>query len=80
MKKYMGNILNNIVVFFILASIYIIIYIAFLEEPINHYEYIDLANNKGIAKTCESYKGGLICKLEDETVVQVKQYKAIRGE
>lgn len=76
----MENILDNIVVFFILTSICIIIHVAFPEEPINHYEYIDLADNKGIAKVCESYKGGLFCKLEDETVVQVKQYKAIRGE
>ena len=74
----MGNILDNIIVFFILASICIIIHITFLEGPINYYEYVDLADNKGIAKTCESYKGGLLCKLEDETVVQVKQYKAIR--
>ena len=74
----MGNILDNIIVFFILASICIIVHITFLEEPINYYEYVDLADNKGIAKTCESYKGGLLCKLEDDTVVQVKQYKAIR--
>lgn len=47
-----------------------------------HYEYIDLDNNKGVAKEC-SYKsekvrsggqGSPVCELEDGTVKQVKEY------
>lgn len=50
-----------------------------------HYEYVDLDNNKGIAKEC-SYKfkegraggqGSPVCELEDGTVRQVKEYKYI---
>lgn len=50
-----------------------------------HYEYIDLDNNKGIAKECsykfEEYKrggqGSPVCELEDGTIKQVKEYKYI---
>ena len=50
-----------------------------------HYEYIDLDNNKGIAKECsykfDGYKkggqGSPVCVLEDGTVKQVKEYKYI---
>ncbi len=50
-----------------------------------HYEYIDLDNNKGIAKEC-SYKfeemrrggqGGPVCELANGTIKQVKEYKYI---
>ena len=51
-----------------------------------YYTYVDLDNNKGIAYECEytdkSYKsGGMgtpICKLEDGTIIVVKQYKFIK--
>lgn len=50
-----------------------------------HYEYIDLDNNKGVAKECsykfEGYKrggqGSPVCELENGTVKQVKEYKYI---
>ena len=50
-----------------------------------HYEYIDLDNNKGIAKECsykfeEIHRGGQgspVCELEDGTIKQVKEYKYI---
>ena len=50
-----------------------------------HYEYLDLDNNKGIAKDCsyklEEYKSGgqgsTVCELEDGTIKQVKEYKYI---
>ena len=50
-----------------------------------HYEYIDLDDNKGIAKEC-SYEftegraggqGSPVCVLEDGTVKQVKEYKYV---
>lgn len=50
-----------------------------------HYEYIDLDNNKGVAKEC-SYKfkemrrggqGNPVCELADGTIKQVKEYKYI---
>ena len=59
-----------------------------------YYEYIDLDNNKGVAKYC-SYKfkeryiilgggsggqGSPICELEDGTILQVKQYKEYQGQ
>lgn len=51
-----------------------------------YYTYVDLDNNEGIAYECEytdkSYKsGGMgtpICKLEDGTIIAVKQYKFIK--
>lgn len=50
-----------------------------------HYEYIDLDNNKGVAKECsykfeEIHRGGQgspVCELEDGTIKQVKKYKYI---
>lgn len=50
-----------------------------------HYEYIDLDDNKGIAKECsykfeEIHRGGQgspVCELEDGTIKQVKEYKYI---
>ena len=50
-----------------------------------HYEYIDLDNNKGVAKECsykfeEIHRGGQgspVCELEDGTIKQVKEYKYI---
>ena len=56
-----------------------------IPQPKYHYEYIDLDNNKGIAKEC-SYKfkegkaggqGSPVCTLADGTVKQVKEYKYI---
>lgn len=60
-----------------------------IYECINYkmyYTYVDLDNNEGIAYECEytdkSYKsGGMgtpICKLEDGTIIAVKQYKFIK--
>ena len=51
-----------------------------------YYTYVDLDNNKGIAYECKyidkQYKnGGMgtpICKLEDGTIIMVKQYKFIK--
>lgn len=52
------------------------------------YTYVDLDNNEGIAYECKytdkskSYRsGGMgtpICKLEDGTIILVKQYKFIK--
>lgn len=51
-----------------------------------YYAYVDLDNNEGIAYECKytdkQYKsGGMgtpICKLEDGTIIAVKQYKYIK--
>lgn len=51
-----------------------------------YYKYVDSDNNEGIAYECKytdkSYKsGGMgtpICKLEDGTVIVVKQYRFIK--
>lgn len=66
-----------------------IVIIAKIYENNNYkmyYTYVDLDNNEGIAYECKytdkSYKsGGMgtpICKLEDGTIIVVKQYKFIK--
>ena len=42
-----------------------------------YYTYVDLDNNEGIADKCKHDRTP-ICKLEDGTVIAVKQYKRIR--
>ena len=78
--KYLGEIILGCIIF----VIFVLIYMCFPENKY-HYEYIDLDNNKGIAKECsykfeEAYRGGQgspVCKLEDGTIKQVKEYKYI---
>lgn len=51
-----------------------------------YYTYVDLDNNEGTAYECEytdraHFSGGMgtpICKLEDGTIIVVKQYKFIK--
>lgn len=56
-----------------------------IEHPI-YYEYIDLDGNIGETNNWCSYKsyhngmGGVICKLDDGTIIQVKQYQEKRRE
>lgn len=72
-----------VIIFFIFVILSVIF--CFSNVEINTYEYIDLDGNKGLAKECsykfkENYSGGQgspVCILEDETVIQVKQYKLI---
>lgn len=76
-----GSFVTVFFIFLILA--FAIIY--FSEVEIETYEYIDLDNNKGLARECSykfqgNYSGGQgtpVCVLEDKTVIQVKQYKII---
>lgn len=74
-----------VIVFFIFVILSVII--CFSQVEINIYEYIDLDGNKGLAKEC-SYEfqgyhsggqGSPVCVLEDETVIQVKQYKLVES-
>lgn len=65
----------------IVASIFMII----IPVNFNHYEYIDIDGNNGVASKCSYtdkgiYSGGQgspICKLNDGTVLSVKQYKQV---
>ena len=86
-KKWYITILNWLGLMF-LAFICLIILgliISCFPQIQYHYEYIDLDNNKGVAKEC-SYKfeemrrggqGSPVCELEDGTIKQVKEYKYI---
>lgn len=73
---------------FILACICVTILgliISCFPETQYHYEYVDLDNNKGVAKECsykfeEVFRGGQgspVCELEDGTIKQAKEYKYI---
>ena len=81
--KWLGIIFLWFIGFMIFAVL-----VASIPEDRYHYEYIDLDNNKGIAKECsykfEGYKkggqGSPVCTLEDGTVKQVKEYKYIYEE
>lgn len=56
-----------------------------IEHP-RYYEYIDLDGNIGETNNGCSYEshhngmGGVICKLDDGTIIQVKQYQEKRRE
>ena len=78
--KWLGSIFLTFICLIILGLI-----ISCFPKKQYHYEYIDLDNNKGVAKECsykfEGYKkggqGSPVCELEDGTVKQVKEYKYI---
>lgn len=78
--KELGTLLLGIAFFVILG----LICMCFPQYKY-HYEYVDLDNNKGIARECsykfEGYKkggqGSPVCELEDGTIKQVKEYKYI---
>ena len=62
--------------------IYIIFYFcnliveSFKCADIKYYTYIDLDNNKGRAIDCDkNFQPYLTCELEDDTIIQVKEYK-----
>lgn len=86
--KWLGLIFSAFILIYIciiILGIIIGIIIDCFPETQYHYEYIDLDNNKGVAKEC-SYKfeeersggqGNPVCELEDGTVKQVKEYKYI---
>lgn len=89
-EKWYVSLLKWIGLLFLSFIIIIIIFVSILSIPQNkyHYEYIDLDNNKGIAKEC-SYKfysnrvggqGSPVCELTDGTIKQVKEYKCIYEE
>ncbi|MBR4672061.1 MAG: hypothetical protein IKO78_02525 [Bacilli bacterium] len=71
--------------FTILGIILILVIYSGLHYIPPKYEYIDLDNNKGIAKNCSysfenAFSGGQgspVCELEDGTILQVKQYKEV---
>lgn len=78
--KWLGLIFLGIIILLIIGLLF-----AYIPREKYHYEYIDLDNNKGIAKECsykfeEIHRGGQgspVCKLEDGTIKQVKEYKYI---
>lgn len=78
--KWIGTIILECIAFVIFA----LICMCFPQNKY-HYEFIDLDNNSGVAKECsykfEDYKrggqGSPVCKLEDGTIKQVKEYKYI---
>lgn len=45
----------------------------------NRFEYVDYKYNTGLATDCETVKGSMYCTLEDNTKVQVIQYKMIKS-
>lgn len=78
--KWIGTTILGCIAFVIFA----LIYMCFPQNKY-HYEYVDLDNNSGVAKEC-SYEfkdygrggqGSPVCKLEDGTIKQVKEYKYI---
>ena len=80
------NILVMIICLFVILPIIAVIITVY--DSINYkkyYVYVDLDNNEGTAYECEYtdralYSGGMgmpICKLEDGTIIVVKQYKFI---
>lgn len=86
-EKWYVSLLKWIGLLFLSFIIVILFFILILSIPQNEYqyEYIDLDNNKGIAKEC-SYKfhgynaggqGSPVCELTDGTIKQVKEYRCI---
>lgn len=81
-----GMLLMIICMFIVFPAIVIIAKIYESNNYKMYYTYVDLDNNEGIAYECKytdkSYKsGGMgtpICKLEDGTIIAVKQYKFIK--
>lgn len=69
-----------IVILLFVVDIGFVWYCNSLEEPITHYEYVDLSDNKGVSESCFRYRGGLFCKLGEDATIQVKEFIAIRGE
>ena len=76
-------VIGMVAAFIIVIGIFLLI--SCIPETRYHYEYIDIDNNKGIAREC-SYKfvghksggqGSPVCELYDGTIKQVKEYKAI---
>lgn len=80
------SILLMICILTVLPAIVIITKIYECNNYKMYYTYVDLDNNEGIAYECEytdkSYKSGgqgsPICKLNDGTIIAVKQYKFIK--
>lgn len=78
--KWIGLLLLN----FIIIILFFILVLS-IPQTEHQYEYIDLDNNKGIAKECsykfEGYKSGgqgsPVCELTDGTIKQVKEYRCI---
>ena len=85
-KDDIGLLIMIICMFIIFPAIVIISQIYENNNYKKYYTYVDLDNNKGIAYECEytdkSYKsGGMgtpICKLEDGTIIAVKQYRFVK--
>lgn len=81
-----GLLIMIICMFIVFPAIVIIAKIYESNNYKMYYTYVDLDNNEGIAYECEytdkQYKsGGMgtpICKLEDGTIIMVKQYKFIK--
>lgn len=78
--KWIGTIILGCI-----ASVILVLICMYFPQNKYHYEYVDLDNNSGIGKK-RSYKftdytrggqGSLVCKLEDGTIKQVKEYKYI---
>lgn len=80
----MDNLLESFITILFVASLVILciffIYIVFVvcfSEHNGTYKYTDLDNNTGVAIDCSYYRTAPICKLEDGTIIQVKNYKRI---
>lgn len=85
--------IKNIILFIVVSIIVLLIMYLLMKLDCkgNHkpvYSYIDTDNNIGEAVGCsykfEKYKSGgqgsPVCRLEDGTIIQVKQYKLVRYE
>jgi len=64
--------------FFLKLSIMVLIgLITYQPDTIKKYEYIDIDNNIGIARSCSTFRSSPNCSLENGTIILVKQYKEI---
>ena len=66
--------------------VFILIFVGMFSPSIkSYYEYVDFDNNRGIAEQCfyksrkglDGGQGSPICRLEDDTIKLVKEYKYI---
>lgn len=83
-EKWYVSLLKWIGLLFIIMILFFVLILS-IPQTERHYEYIDLDNNKGIAKEC-SYKfyanraggqGSPVCELTDGTIKQVKEYRCV---
>ena len=74
-----GYVLSDLIILVLLLLITLGLVIFAIVTIVNencHYEYIDVDNNVGVAKYCNS-QYDFECTLEDGTIKLVKEYKKV---